>query len=449
MDMKQAVFRAVLVTSFIGPFSGSAMNLAVPAIGLEFSAGAADLSRIVSAYLFGAVMLMLPMGRLADIIGRKRLYKYGVLLFIVTTVFVSLAISVEMLYIGRFLQGCVLTMIFSTGMAMLLSVFDKERRGRVIGYSAAATYAGLSTGPVLGGFICHYMSWRAIFFGTALVLLISLWLISKVKEDWYGAAKARFDFRGSLFYMIGSPLLLYGLSNMDSEFGWLQALLGAAVIMVFLTIEWHSDSPLIDLKLFKRNYVFIFSNLAAMIHYSATFAIGFLMSLYLQLIGLLSAPQAGMILLLQPFMMALLSPKAGALSDRITPGKVASLGMAIDCLGLFWLSQLSGAEPLWQIGLVLAVIGIGFALFSSPNNNAVMGAVEPKVYGTASSVLAAMRLFGQAISMAIVTFIMEIKSVDEPGGIMTEHLLDASTLAFAVFAGLCMIGVAASLARSR
>ncbi len=213
MTENKQIFFAVLLTSFLGPFSGSALNLAIPAIGGEFLAGAADLSRVISAYLFGSVMLMLPMGRLADIAGRKKIYVCGVGLFILATLASGLAVSLNMLYVTRFLQGCVLTMIFSTGMAIIISVHKSSERGRVIGYSAAATYTGLSAGPVLGGFLCDAWGWRSIFFVTAAVMSVSLFLAARVKKEWYGARAAKLDSKGALCYMAASPLFLYGISN--------------------------------------------------------------------------------------------------------------------------------------------------------------------------------------------------------------------------------------------
>ena len=186
-----------------------------------------------------------------------------------------------------------------------------------------------------------------------------------------------------------------------------------------------------------------------MLHYSATFAISFLMSLYLQIILGFSASMAGGIILLQPVVMALLSPKAGALSDRIHPGKVASVGMGITCLGLLLMSFLNGGTPIWQTGLILMLVGLGFALFSSPNNNAIMGAVPPKYYGTTSSLVSTMRLFGQSISMALVTMLLAWCGVQSLTGSDNVHLLPAIQAIFRVFCALSFIGIGFSLARNK
>lgn len=449
MTSDRYIYIAVMISSFMGAFCGSGLNVALPLMGNEFSCGAGELSRIVSGYIFGSAICMLPMGRVADIIGRRKIYSVGSALFILTNVFAGLVNSAEMLTLLRFTQGCIMSMILGTGMAILVAAHKPSERGKIIGGSVAAVYVGLSLGPVLSGFICEFIGWRFIFFLTAVLSLVSWYCITCVKEEWYGDRNAKFDYKGTFFYVLAVPLLLGGMSELTSEYGIWLMLAGLVLMLIFVWIQLHSSSPLLDFNLFRNNKVFTFSNIASMIHYSATFATSFLMSLYLQLCGGLSPSQAGMFILLQPVMMAALSPKAGDLSDHIPPGKVASVGMAINGVCLLLMSFMGDNSPLWQVGLLLIWIGIGFALFSSPNNNAIMGAVEPKFYGTASSMLATMRTFGQAMSMAIVTIAMSYFAVDSVGIDNHENFLQAMSHCYLLFTVLCGLGVAASLARNK
>lgn len=450
MSQATLIFIAVLNTSFIGPFMGSAVNLAIPSIGLEFGANANQLSWVVSAYLLGSVMVMLPLGRLADIVGRRRIYRIGVGLVIAFTLLAGCAWSMQVLIMARLLQGAATAMIFSTGMAMIVSVHKQSERGKVIGFSAASTYIGLSLGPVLGGILTHYIGWRSIFFITAAVLSFSLFLSSRVKDEWYGAQGETFDWQGSICYLIASPAILYGFSTIVSnDYAGLCLAGGAVFFAFFIRRQMHCASPIFDVKLFAQNRVFAMSNLAAMINYSATFAIGFILSLYLQFIRGFSAPAAGSLLLIQPIMMAIFSPKAGALSDKISPSIVASIGMAINTVGLLFFTFLDQNTPFFLIGLNLIWIGFGFSLFSSPNNNAIMGAVEPRFYGIAASALSAMRLVGQAISMAIVTFVMSVYALDTASPEYLLHLSHGFDISFLIMAALCAIGTVASLARNK
>lgn len=449
MPQQRLILMAVLTTSFVVPFMGSAINLAIPAIGQTFHVNPASLSWVVSIYILGSVAILLPMGRLADILGRKRIYTVGVTWMALFTFFCGFAWSVESLLVFRLGQGLASSMLFSTGMAMIISVHKPSERGKVIGWSAAATYIGLSMGPMVGGFITHYWNWQSIFFFTsAILVLFSLTAIKYVKEEWHGAKGESFDWKGSLCYLVLSPAILYGLSALFSHSmaGWWLAL-GIGLLLYFIYRQLHMAEPLFDVRLFRGNTVFAMSNLAAMINYSATFAISFSLSLYLQIIRGLDASTAGLILLIQPVLMAVFSPIAGALSDKIEPRVVASIGMMMNTVGLIVFAYLSEETPYWLICIVFAVIGLGFALFSSPNNNAIMGSVQPQYYGVAASALSTMRLVGQAMSMAIVTAVFSLYTLDPSDAKYLTSLLNGIYISFGIFAALCALGVLASLAR--
>lgn len=450
MTQAKRVFLAVLVTSFIVPFMASSINLAIPAIAAEFGVSAPSLSWVVSAYLLGSVAILLPMGKLGDIVGRKKLYRIGAALMAACTVAAGFAASLESLIFWRVLQGLATAAIFGTGMAMVVSIHRPEERGKIIGYTAASTYIGLSIGPIVGGLITHYLGWHFIFFITGIILLLSLWSIWSVEEEWYGAKGERFDWVGSACYMVASPAVLYGFSRSVELVQARYILLGGMVLLlVFLYHQAHSKMPIFDVNLFRKNTVFAMSSLAAMINYSATFAISFVLSLYLQLIRGFDAATAGSIMLLQPVIMALCSPKAGALSDRMQPRIVASVGLGLNAIGLAAFAFLDVDTPIWWIGVTFVVIGLGFALFSSPNNNAIMGAVEPKHYGVASSIVAVMRLVGQALSMAVVTAVLSVYMRPALSPEYLSSMLDGFRLSFGIFAVLCAIGIVASLARGK
>ena len=449
MTQSKWIFLAVLITSFIGPFMGSSINIAIPSMAKEFQLPVEQLSWVVTAYLLGSASALLPFGKLADIIGRKRLYRIGIVAIIITTIGSGLAPSMDILVLFRLLQGVSLAMIFSTGMAILVSSHKPEERGKVIGYSSAAVYIGLSLGPVIGGMITQYFGWRLIFFLTAAGLVLSFAAVSKVSDEWYGDRQEKLDYVGSFLYCAASSMVLYGLSAYAEHPMVKYIFFGGVVLFgIFLLEQSRVSNPLLEMGLF-HNTIFTMSNLAAMIHYSSTFALGFLLSLYLQLIRGFDASTAGLFLLLQPSMMALFSPKAGALSDRLQPRFVATSGMAMTAIGLAAFSFLTAVSPIWQIAVNLLFIGIGFAFFSSPNSNAIMGAVEPRQYGVAASVLSVMRLGGQAISMAIVTVLLSVYTVDAMSPEYLSSLLAAFHKTFEVLAVSCVLGVAASLARGK
>ncbi|MDD2553818.1 MAG: MFS transporter [Desulfotomaculaceae bacterium] len=447
--IKKYALITVLVASFTTPFMGSAVNLAIPTIGQEFDSSALLLSWVVSSYLLSSAAFLLPFGRLADLVGRKKVFIMGVLIFSVSSLLCGLAWSIQALIGLRLLQGVGSAMTFGTGMAILTSVYPPQERGRVLGFNVATVYTGLSLGPVLGGAMNQHLGWESIFFLNAVIGLAALVSATKIKGEWAGARGESFDTTGSVLYMAGLVAFLYAFSSIaTSDTAKYILLAGLVLLVLFVWHELKSKSPLIDLKLFSRNVTFAMSNLAALINYSATFAVTFVLSLVLQVVMGYSSSTAGMILLAQPVMMALLSPFAGTLSDRVQPRIVSSIGMALSAIGLFLLSFVVKETPVWLIVGNLMVLGTGFALFSSPNMNAIMGSVDKRFYGVASSTSGTMRLVGQAVSVAVATMIIDLYvGSAQLGPAVAEQLQRSSNVAFIVFAVTCVGGVFASLAR--
>lgn len=449
-NLKRYASLVVSMASFITPFMGSAVNLAVPAIGQQFGSKAYLLGWVATGYILTSAAFLVPFGRLADIVGRKKVFSLGTAFFAVVSVLCALSWSIESLIAFRMLQGVAGAMIFATAVAILTSVFPPQERGKALGLNAAAVYVGLSLGPVLGGVLNHNFGWPSIFyFSAALAAILFCLTVYGLKGEWAGARGERFDFGGALMYAGGLSAFLLGISSVTGG-GWavLLLVLGLLVLALFVRFALTASQPLLNLRLFSGNTVFTFSNLAALINYCATFAVGFLLSLYLQVARGFDSQTAGFILLAQPLMMAALSPVAGAVSDRVEPRIVSSSGMALTTASLLVFCFLGRGTPLWLIVGNLFLLGIGFAFFASPNTNAVMGSVDRRFYGVASSTLGTMRLAGQAISMALVTlFLSFYLGKTELSPASAPLLVTCSRTAFIVFTVICFGGIFASLAR--
>ncbi len=449
-SLKRITLIVACTASFITPFMGSAINLAIPSIGREFNSSALLLGWVASSFLLASAAFLVPFGRLADIVGRKKVFTLGIVLFALSSVLCGLSWSIGSMIAFRALQGVGSAMIFGTGMAILTSVFPPQERGKVLGITVATVYTGLSLGPVLGGILNHNLGWQSIFYLTALVAMVVLVLVMYgLKGEWAGARGEQFDYTGAALYSAGLVSFMYGISSI-SESAWAKYLLAAGfvVLVAFVRYELRVRQPVLNLTLFSKNITFAFSNLAAFINYSATFAVGFLLSLYLQVVMGYDSQAAGFILLSQPVLMAVLSPFAGTLSDRVEPRIVSSLGMALTTIGLFIFCFLTATTPLWLVIINLALLGTGFALFSSPNTNSVMGSVEKRFYGVASSTLGTMRLTGQAVSMAIVTLLLALYVGNvQLSQANAASLVQGTRAAFIVFTVICFGGVFASLAR--
>jgi EmrB/QacA subfamily drug resistance transporter len=429
----------------------SAINIALPVIGKEFNSNAVLLSWIATSYLLTTAVLLIPIGKLSDIYGRAKYMKIGVIIFTIGSLLCALSDSGMMLLIFRLVQGVGASMIFTTSNAILVSVFSVEERGKVLAINITSIYAGLSLGPFIGGIISQYLGWRFIFHFNFLLGIVTILLISfKLKTEWVEAKGEKFDISGSIIYISSLSLLMLGLTFLPKSSGIILLLSGIISFIIFYKIEEKRTNPIFDVIVFKSSRTFTFSNLSALINYSATFAIGFLMSLYLQNVKGMTSRDAGFILVTQPVIMALFSPLAGKLSDRFEPQKVASYGMAILTLGLIIFIFINPEFGLPIIIINLAIIGFGFALFSSPNTNAIMSSVDKKYYGVASSTLASMRMIGQMFSMGlvIVIFSVFIGKAEETQFDQSEFIFSLKIL-FTLFSVLCFIGIFASLARGK
>ncbi|MFL7790660.1 MAG: MFS transporter [Anaerolineae bacterium] len=437
------------LSSFLTPFMASAMNVALRDVGSEFSMSAVLLGWVGTAYLLAAAVFLVPIGKAADIAGRKKFFLWGVLIYTLASLLCAVAPTATSFIAFRVLQGIGSAFIYGTSVAILTSVFPPGERGRVLGITTAATYLGLSLGPVLGGFLTELWGWRSIFWmNVPLGLAILPPTFWKLKGEWAEAAGERLDWLGSTVYGVALAAAMLGFPLLPALPGIGLTLAGVVGLVLFIGWEARAASPVLNVGLFRNNAVFAFSNLAALINYSATSASGFLLSLYLQHIKGLSPQEAGLVLVAQPVVMALLSPLAGRLSDRIASRTLASTGMALTTLALVPFIFLNAETPLWIIILSLVVLGCGFGLFSSPNVNAIMSAVERRSYGVASATLGTMRLIGQTFSMGIATliFALHLGQVAITPQVYPQFLASLKP-AFAVFAVLCLVGVFASLAR--
>lgn len=450
-DIRRCALVIATLTSFLPPFMASSINIALPAIGNEFSIDAILLAWIATSYLLTAAVFMVPFGKIADIYGMKKVFFAGLFIFTASSLVAFFAPSSMILIGSRILQGFASAMIFGTGTAILVSVFPLQDRGRILGINAASVYLGLSLGPFLGGLLTEYFGWRSLFLINVPMGLIPLALgLWKLKGEWAGAREDSLDLAGAAIYSLMLVAVMFGFTLLPAWEGAALLLVGAATFLLLIRWESSVSCPVLDVRLFKENRVYAYSNLAALISYSATFAITFLLSLYLQYIKGLAPDQAGLIMLAQPAVMAIFSPFTGKLSDRMEPRLVATAGMAFTLLAVLAFVFLNEETSISYILACLITLGLGLALFTSPNTNAIMSSVQPRHYGVGSATLGTMRLVGQVASMSFVmmVFSLYLGKVE----ITPQYypvFLTCVRVAFVVFSALCILGVFASLARGK
>ncbi|HPD56717.1 MAG TPA: MFS transporter [Smithellaceae bacterium] len=445
------VLLAVTLSAFLTPFMGSALNVALPLIGKEFSMTALALSWVASSFLLAAAITLVPVGRLSDIYGRRRIFLYGALVFTVSSSLCIWSPNADMLIFLRVFQGIGGAMIFSTGTALLISDYPVNKRGRILGINLAAVYTGLTFGPFAGGLLTEHFGWRYVFLFSALLGVIITLIMARIAGQERPTAKGEsFDFTGSVLYGMSLFAVMYGFSLLPASTAAVFIILGIICLIGFITRQLNIPYPLLDIHLFLDNRVFAFSNLAALINYCATFAVTFLLSIYLQQVKMLSPAQAGFVLVAEPIVLAVCSPFAGRLSDRFEPQLIASIGMALTVIGLCLLLFIAPETSLSYIIACLILLGVGFALFSSPNVNATMSAVGNKFYGVASATLATMRITGQMFSMGITmlvfAFILGQHAIADAEDLL---LIKSARIIYLILAFICVCGVFFSATRGK
>lgn len=441
---KKSIIYVSAITSFITTFTGSALNLSIPAMEDEFNVSAGTVGWVITIYMLTCAALAVPFGRLGDRLERRRILTLGILIFSLSSAAAIFSPNMILFLVFRLVQGIGASMIFSTNIAILVGSFDKEDRGKVIGYTTCANYVGLSAGPVIGGILNYNLGWRWIFITTATVSSVAFFIaLAKLPRNGkVQSEKKPKDITGNIFFVISMILLMYGISSFGQNNYYFYVLgAGALSAVFFIYTELKAAEPVINIRIFKENPAFGRMNIAAMINYGANFVMSYILSVYLQVIKGMTSQTAGIILSSNTVIMALLSPFVGKLSDKLSPSKISAAGMAVCTAALFIFSTLNDETSIVKTVLILALSGAGFALFSTPNTNAIMSSVKEDDYGVVSSLLATMRSMGHTSAMAVVTGIVGFYMGKESLSTASPDILvTVIHKVFIVFGSLCILG---------
>jgi len=444
-DRKYTLF-AVMAGYFLTGFMGSAMVVAVPVIALNLQMSVTMTGWVISGFVLASAILLMPAGRFADYLGYPAVFKAGMASFAAATLACGFAPSGEFLIVFRFLQGSASALIYCSGMALISCVYPPEERGRAIGWVTFTVYTGLSVGPVIGGFLNELYGWRSILHVTwVLATLVAVYSFATLQPVKGREGKVS-DYRGMLLFMLMVLLIFGGLSVPDVR-GYSAFVLGLMVMVVMTVYEYNQKDPLINVRLFFGNRTFGFANSASMLNYCATSGVLFLVSMELQLNYGLTSEKAGFVMLAQPLAMAAVTPFAGRMADKSNPKNLAFGGMLIIALVLVSMAFMTGRAELYQVSIMLFILGLGLGLFSTPNNTVIMNSVEKKDYGFASSTLSTMRLMGQTFSIAVSVIILNMFAGSAKIETMSEEgLITALRMAFILFSLICAAGAVMSLA---
>lgn len=445
------ILATTMFASFMNPFMLSGVNISLPDIQHYFNCNATLLSWTINSFLLANAIMLMPLSKLADLRGRAKYFKFGLYFFILFSIGAACSPSISVFIGMRILQGLGAAMMQVTAMAIVSTAYPPNKRGVALGLNIGAVYTGMSLGPFIGGLLTQLGGWRLVFLASVPLAMIAIVLshlnLSDKKED---LIDAPFDWKGSILFSIAILCLVYGGGKILTPHGVVLFFTGLVLFLLFFRFEKKSPSPIFNVQLFISNKLFSYSNLAALIHYLATSGTGFLLSLYLQFAKGLSPRDTGIILVAQPVIMAISTPLTGRLSDKTRPGILSSIGMFITLSSLLCLAFLTKETSIGFITCILLILGLGFGLFSSPNTNAIMGSVEKKQYGIASGTNATMRVFGQTLSIMLVTIFVSLMLGKQQISVETVDLyMKSLKICFAIFATLCIPGIWFSLQRNK
>ena len=402
IDRKWLIFSVVALTIIMATLDASIVNIALPIIRADFKVDITQVEWVVVAYMLTIISLLMISGRAADIYGQKKIYILGIHVFTLGSLLCAMAENISQLILFRSFQGCGAACSMANGNVIIASVFPPKERGKALGLIGSCVAVGLSAGPILGGVITTYFGWRWIFLfnlplGVIAALCARIYLLEKASDR-----ESKFDFLGAIFLSISLISLMLSLTKYH-EWGLTAAgvlfLTSIVFFTVFIATEKRLGAPMVDLKLFHDDR-FSSANLAAFLNFAARFSITFLLPFYLIDLRGITPSAAGLLMTPVPVLFALMSPSAGALSDRIGSRLLTTLGMLVTTFGFILLVFINENSSLLFILICLIINGIGGGLFNSPNINTIMGCVPPKRLGNAGAMSALVRNLGMVVGIA-------------------------------------------------
>jgi EmrB/QacA subfamily drug resistance transporter len=443
----------VLITIGVGTFmsalDGSIVNVLLPVIARELNTTVAGIEWVSTVYLLVVSGLLLGVGRAGDLYGNKRMYIAGFAVFVIGSALCGFAPTAPALVALRSIQAVGASMLYANAPAILTKSFPREQRGRALGALATFTYLGLTVGPSLGGWLAGAFGWRSVFYINIPIGLVAVVLALRyIAHDRPQGQRKPFDYAGAALFMTGLIALLTAL-NEGHALGWssprIIGLFVASIVLltVVFRVELKSKSPMLDLSLF-RNRVFSATTTTALLNYSCVSSALFTLPFLLIQARHLTPRDAGLVLTMQPIIMAIVAPFSGSLSDRIGSRTPAALGMATLTTGLLLLAFFVESGSLMAIAASLGVVGLGIGLFTSPNNSALMGAAPRTHQGIASGVLATARNVGMVMGIGISAAVLTTIMAHTAG---SAGLVLGVQMSLLVAAGLAAAGIGTALVR--
>lgn len=448
---RRMVLLACCFAGFITPLLSTMMNLSLVNIGQEFGAGSHQLAYVNTAFLLSSVVFMVPMAKVGDIVGKKRIFMTGVAVIAVTCLVAPFSPDFWFLIACRAVMGLGSACIVTTSVSMITDVFPHENRGGAIGLQTMCVYIGLAAGPVVGGLLNDAFGWHSLFYIIVPIAVVAVVCMMAFRSEIRPDEGGRFDSKGSVLYGIAIVLSMGGMINLPETWAYAMLVVGVLFLAVFVWSQLRTPHHLLNVRLFKGR-VFSGSCLATFMNYASSYSISYFLALYLQSIGNLTATEAGMFMLVQPAIQAVLTPYFGRLSDRLADKRVLpTVGLVISAFGIATILTYGVGTPLSTVVVTQIIIGIGFSMFSAPNTSIIMGSVDPRETGEASAMVAVMRQTGMMVSMGIAMLFISVimGSADNLSPETYDSFITVMRCSFGVCVAMCIVGAVVSLFRGK
>ena len=445
MESKNLVLILCVILSFFTVFAFNAVMIAVPSIATEFGMNNIVQNWVTIIFLLVIAALSVPAGQISGKYGLKKVSVISIIFFIIISIANVLVTTSEQFLACRLLLGIAVAFLNVTSMAMVVSAFEPYERGKAIGINITGVYLGLSLSPLIAGVLDFNLGWRSIVLFSIPFMILILLMLYMVKDEWITFEGMSLDIKGSLVYIVGIVLFIYGFTRLNTMIGVILTIVGLAVLALFTYVEMNSKYPVFDVRFFKDSK-FLSSNFAALCAYLATFAVTTILNYHLQYIKGFDSQLSGIILIVPPLFQVVLAPLAGKWSDNINPQILSAVGMAFGTISLILFSLLDADSSFVFLIVSMVCYGIGFGLFSSPNTNVIMGSVPPEATPVASASVSTMRVVGQTMSMGVLTLVFAFVMGSVP---MTPQyyplLIRSSQITCIICVVLCLASVFASL----
>jgi EmrB/QacA subfamily drug resistance transporter len=406
LEYKWIVLSVTTIGAMMAAIDGTIVILGLPQMMIELHANLIAMIWVIMGYILVSTVFLMTFGRIADMLGRVRMYNLGFVIFTVGSLLCGLSQSAAQLIFFRLIQGSGAAMLMVNSVAILTEVFPPNERGRALGVNAVTWAAGGVLGPVLGGLILTAGTWRWIFFiNVPIGALGALWGYLVLKERTSRQNMEKFDFRGAGLFSLSLISILLALT-LGIQYSFVSPpilflfAMSLVSLLLFFWSERRAVNPVLDLSLF-NDRTYTFSVLAAMMQAMALFAVNFLVIFYLEGVRGFDPLKAALLLIPLPLVSAVMAPISGSLADRIGARVPATLGILIQGFALVLFLMITPTTPYPQIAFGLAVMGLGGGLFWSPNTSAVMNAAPRRRLGVASATLATLRQAGMVTSFAL------------------------------------------------